>query len=85
MLFRIGEAYVVLDRHFYTSHDLNSLQPGVVALPTKDGMLVNFLSRVSTDQVGGFGSEAKHPVSRAIMAPYFKDLLEALRAKAEKQ
>ena len=85
MLFRIGEAYVVLDRHFYASHDYNSLQQGIVALPTKDGMLVTYLSRVSTDQVGGFGSGAKHPASRALVAPYFKDLLEALRAKAEKQ
>jgi hypothetical protein len=40
---------------------------------------------VSTDQVAGFGSSAKHPVSRALMEPYLKDLLEALRAKAEKQ
>ena len=85
MLFRIGEAYITTDRHFYTSHDYNSLQQGMVSLPTKDGMLVNFLTRVSTDQVAGFGSGMKHPVSRAIMGPYIKDLLEALRAKAEKQ
>lgn len=85
MLFRIGEAYVVLDRHFYASHDYNSLQQGMAALPTKDGMLVYVLNRVSTDQVGGFGSGMKHPVSRALMGPYIKDLLEALRAKAEKR
>ena len=83
MLFRIGEAYVVVDRHFYASHDYNSLQQGIVVLPTKDGMLVTYLRRVSTDQVGGFGSGAKRSVARALMAPYIKGLLEALRAKAE--
>jgi hypothetical protein len=85
MRFRIGEAYVVVDRHYYASHDYNSLQQGALALPTKDDIFVTYLSRVSTDQVAGFGSSAKHPVSRALMAPYLKDLLEALRAKVEKQ
>ena len=85
MLFRIGEAYISFDRHFYTSHDYNSLQQSTVALPTKDGTLVIYQSRVSTDQVAGLGSKAIHPVSRALIAPYFKDVLEALRAKAEKQ
>lgn len=84
MLFRVGEAYLASERHFYTGHDYNSLQQGVTALPTKDGMLILTLVRVSTDQVGGFGSSAKHPVSRALMGPYLKDMYEALRAKAEK-
>jgi len=83
--FRIGGAFVVVDRHYYASHDYNALQQGAVALPTKDDIAVTYLSRVSTDQVAGFGSSAKHPVSRALMGPYLKDLLEALRAKAEKR
>jgi hypothetical protein len=83
--FRIDEAVVVVDRHYYASHDYNSLQQGALALPAKDDIVVTFLSRVSTDQVAGFGSSVKHPVSRVLMAPYLKDLLEALRAKAEKQ
>jgi hypothetical protein len=84
MLLRIGEAYVMADRHFYASHDYNSLMQSVAALPTKDGMLVIYVSRVSTDQVAGFGSSMKHPVSRAIMAPYLKDLFESLRGKVDK-
>jgi hypothetical protein len=83
--FRIDEAFVVVDRHYYASHDYNALQQGAVALPTKDDTVVTYLSRVSTDQVAGFGSSAKHPVSRALMGPYLKDLLEALRAKTEKR
>jgi hypothetical protein len=83
--FRIDEAVVVVDRHYYASHDYNSLQQGSVALPTTNGFVVTYASRVSTDQVAGFGSSAKHPVSRALMGPYPKDMLEALRAKTEKQ
>jgi hypothetical protein len=85
MLFQIGEAYFASDRHYYTSHDYNSLQQGVTALPTKDGTLVITLVRVSTDQVAGFASSTKHSVSRALMGPYFIGLYETLRTKAEKQ
>ncbi|MBI5314932.1 MAG: hypothetical protein HZB34_03070 [Nitrospirae bacterium] len=84
MHFRIGEASLVVDRHFYASHAYNSLQQGVIALPTQDGMVAIYLSRVSTDQVTGFGSSAKRSVARALMGSYQKDMLKALRAKAEK-
>ena len=83
--FQIGEAFVVVDRHFYASHDYNSLQQGVAVLPTKDGMVATYLSRVSTDRVTGFGSSVKRPVARALMGSYLKDMLEALRARAEKE
>jgi hypothetical protein len=85
MLFQVGEAYVFVDRQYYASHDYNCLQQGAAALPTEDGTVVVYLSRVSTDQVAGFGSSMKHSASRVLMTPYFKDLLEAIRAKAEKQ
>ena len=85
MLFQIGEAYVFVDRQYYASHEYNCLQQGAAALPTEDGMVVVYLSRVSTEQVAGFGSSMKHSASRVLMTPYFKDLLEALRARAEKQ
>ncbi|MEI8013360.1 MAG: hypothetical protein WCH20_00845 [Nitrospira sp.] len=85
MLFQVGEVYFASDRHYYTSHDYNSLQQGVTALPTKDGTLVITLVRVSTDQVDGFGSSAKHSISRALMGPYFDSLYETLRAQAEKK
>jgi hypothetical protein len=85
MLFRVGEAYVIVDRQYYASHEYNCLQQGAMALPAEGGTVVVYLSRVSTDQVAGFGSSVKHSASRILMTPYFKDVLEALRAKAEKQ
>jgi hypothetical protein len=84
MLFRIGEAYVFVDRQYYASHEYNCLQQGGAALQTEGGTVVVYLSRVSTEQVAGFGSSVKKSASRILMTPYFKDLLEALRAKAEK-
>jgi len=85
MLFKVGEAYVFMDRQYYASHDYNGLQQGALALQTESGTVVVYLSRVSTDQVAGFGSSVKKSASRVLMTPYFKDLLEALRARAEKQ
>ena len=85
MLFRVGEAYAVLDRHFYSSHEYNCLQQGLIAIPTDDGMLITYLRRVSTDQVAGFGTKVKHPLARALMVSPIKHLLEGLRAKAETQ
>ena len=85
MHFRIGEASIVVDRHFYASHQYNCLQQGVAALPTKDGIVVTYIGRVSTDQVTGFGSSAKRSVARAMIGSHIKDMLEAIRAKAEKQ
>ena len=85
MHFRIGEASIVVDRHFYASHQYNCLQQVVLALPTKDGMVVTYIGRVSTDQVTGFGSSAKRPAARAMIGSHIKDMLEAIRAKAEKQ
>lgn len=81
MLFRIGEAYAVLDRHFYRSHDYNSLRQGTAALPTKDGMLVYFLSRVSTDQVPGEASRVSRPDGVLHQRPALKRALHPRRLR----
>ena len=84
-LFKIGEIYLAADRHFYTSHDYNSMVQGTVALPTKDGLLMIYLGRVSTDQVAGFASAVLHPASRAIASPYIKGMFETVREQVEKK
>jgi hypothetical protein len=83
MLFHEGDAYVVVDRHFYASHEYNGLQAVGGALPTKEGSLLVSLYRISTDGVAGFGSSAKHPVARGLMGPYFEEIFEGLREKAK--
>ena len=81
MLYKDGDTYLTSDRHFYTSHEYNSLQAVGGVWPKGDSSLVVYLYRISTDQVGGFGSSAKHPVSRALMGPYIVELFEKIRAQ----
>ncbi len=85
MLYHVGEAAFAVERQYYASHDYNSMLQGIAALPTKDGTFLFYIGRVSTDQVGGFGSSAKHPISRAITAPYIKDMFRELQTKGGKQ
>jgi hypothetical protein len=85
MLYHMGDAAFAVERHYYTSHDYNSMLQGIAMLPTKDGTFLFYIGRVSTDQVAGFGSSALHPVSRAITAPYIKDMFRQIETKAGKK
>ncbi len=85
LLYHMGDAALAVERHYYTSHDYNSMLQGIAALPTKDGTFLFYIGRVSTDQVAGFGSSALHPVSRAITAPYIKDMFRDVQKKLGKQ
>ncbi|MGH7164845.1 MAG: hypothetical protein ACREIS_04890 [Nitrospiraceae bacterium] len=76
-------AYVAVERQFYTSHDYNAMQQITAAVQTKDGTLMFYIGRVSTDQVAGFTSVAAHPAARTIMAPYIKEMFEAIRSRVE--
>ena len=85
MLYHVGDALFAAERHYYASHDYNSMLQGLAAIPTKDGTFMFYIGRVSTDQVAGFTSAALHPLSRAIAAPYIKDMFKNLQAKGKKQ
>jgi hypothetical protein len=85
MLYHVGDAAFAIERHYYTSHDYNSMLQGIAVLPTKDGTFLFYIGRVSTDQVAGFTSAALHPVSRAITAPYIKDMFQQIQTKAGKR
>jgi len=85
ILYHVGDAAMAVERQYYASHDYNSMLQGIAALPTKEGMFLFYIGRVSTDQVAGVTSAALHPVSRAITAPYIKDMFKSLQAKGKKQ
>jgi hypothetical protein len=85
ILYHIGDAAMAVERQYYASHDYNSMLQGIAALPTKEGMFLFYIGRVSTDQVAGFTSAALHPVSRAIAAPYIKDMFRDLQTKGAKR
>ena len=81
ILYHVGDAAMAVERQYYASHDYNSMMQGIAAIPTNEGVFLFYIGRVSTDQVGGFGSSAKHPISRAITAPYIKDMFEKIQGK----
>ncbi len=81
LLFKAGDAYLASDRHFYASHEYNALQMVGGVWPKGESSLLAYLYRVSTDQVGGFGSSVKHPASRALIGPYVEDLAKEMRAR----
>ena len=85
MLYHVDDAAFAVERHYYTSHDYNSMLQGVAMVPTKDGTFLLYIGRVSTDQVAGFGSSTLHPVSRAITAPYIKDMFRQVQTKMGKK
>lgn len=58
---------IVLSRQFYVGHSYNSSHIVTGGLPYKDGTLVFFSIRSSTDQVAGMGSSLKHSIGRAQM------------------
>ncbi len=85
MLGLADNSYLGVERHFYASHDYNTLQALSGVVPTKGGALLVYINRVSTEQVGGFGSSVKHPVARGLMTPYVKAMFEGVRSLAEKE
>ena len=85
MLYHVGDAALAVERQYYASHDYNAMLQGIAALPTKEGTFLFYIGRVSTDQVAGFTSAALHPVSRALAAPYIKDMFRDVQKKAGKK
>jgi len=84
MLYHVGEHSMAIERQYYASHDYNSMLQGIAAIPAKEGVFLFYIGRVSTDQVAGFASGALHPVSRAIAAPYIKDMFRNVQEKGKK-
>ena len=76
----LGNTVVVADREFYVSHGYNASQAiaGLIAVP--EGTLVFYRSRVSTDQVAGFGSSFKKGIGRGVMAKQLMEIFKRSRA-----
>ena len=78
-----GDGYVVAQRQFYASRGYNTEQALAGFLPVKQGTVVVYLNRTSTDQVTGFGGGSKRSIGSRVMASQLKDLFEKVRKKAE--
>ena len=77
------DSFIVGERHFFVSHDYNSLQAVGGLLSCKEGALAIYLYRVSTDKVAGFGSTIKRAAARMLMGKPIGRLFEKLRVVAE--
>jgi myo-inositol-1-phosphate synthase len=76
----VGESWAIADREFYVSHGYNTSQAFAQRIPVTEGTLIVYASRVSTDQVAGFGSSMKKKIGRTVMAKHLTDVFERSRA-----
>ncbi|TAN70170.1 MAG: hypothetical protein EPN17_06460 [Methylobacter sp.] len=67
---------IIISRQFYVGHSYNSSHVVAGGLPYKDGTLVFYSTRSSTDQVAGMGSSLKHSIGREQMK---KEMIKRLQ------
>ena len=73
----------LVDRDFYVSHGYNTSQAISGLFPVPEGTLVFYRTRVSTDQVAGFGSSMKRTIGRSVMAKQLTEIFQRSRASFE--
>lgn len=80
MALPMGDGFVVADREFYVSQGYNAGQAHAAFLPAKDGTMVFYVTRTSTDRVSGFGASAKHAIGRRMMTQEIQSTFNRMRA-----
>ncbi|HVO23028.1 MAG TPA: hypothetical protein VMW56_05310 [Candidatus Margulisiibacteriota bacterium] len=80
MALPMGDAFVVADREFYVSQGYNAVQAHAALLPAKDGTMVFYVTRTSTDRASGFGASAKHAIGRRMMTQEIQSTFNRMRA-----
>lgn len=81
--YKPGEYAVETFREFYVGHSYNSLHSVMGAFPVKEGTLVFYLNRTSTDQVAGFGSSLKHKIGRLMLRYEVVELFTSIQKSLE--
>lgn len=71
---------VILSRQFFVGHSYNSSQLIVGCLPYRNGSVIFYAHRTSTDQVAGMGSSLKHSIGREQMKEQMVKNLERVRS-----
>lgn len=76
-----GPGFVLhLERYFYVGHSFNSMEILTGALKHDDGIMVFSMTRVSTEEVLGVGSQLKRTVARGQVRDEMRPRLERLRS-----
>jgi hypothetical protein len=76
----LDDSAVLVQRQYYVSRGYNAEQAIVAFLPVDQGTLVIDANKTSTDQVAGFGGNAKRAIGRGLMAGQLKRIFETTRA-----
>jgi len=74
-----------VQRQFYVSRSYNVEQSLSTLLSVREGTLVVYTNRTSTDQVTGFGAAARRSIGRKLLASQLEGLYTRVRADAAKR
>ena len=85
MVLPFSGGVALVDRDFYVSHGYNTSQAISGLIPVPEGTVVFYRSRVSTDQVAGFGSSMKRTIGRSVMAKQLTEIFQRSRASFERE
>lgn len=77
-----GDVIAVCQRQFYVSASYNVEQAVAGFLPVKEGTVVLYVNRTSTDQVTGFGGSAKRSIGSKLLASQLEGLFTSLQKAA---
>jgi hypothetical protein len=75
------QMFIVAERQFYISHDLDAIQTQIICLPYKDGTLIALSSQSFTPKVSGFARGVAVKVGRRMMEKEILPMFESIRRK----
>lgn len=78
MDFRNSNERALVERQYYVSQGYNTEQGVLTFWPVKEGTLVLYVNRTSTDRVAGFGSGFRHNLGRKLMRKKLESLYKKL-------
>jgi len=73
--------FLILERQFYISNGLDTLQTQILCLPYKEGTFIALSSQSFTAKVAGFGRRISVRVGRHIMSENIRPIFENLQKK----
>jgi len=75
------QMFVVAERQFYISHDLDAIQTQIICLPYKDGTLIALSSQSFTPKVSGFARNMAVEIGRKMMGKEILPMLKTIKKK----
>jgi len=73
--------FIVAERQFFISHDLDAIQTQILCIPYKDGTLIALSSQSYTPKVSGFARGMAVEIGRKMMGKEILPMLEKIQKK----